>query len=250
MGGKRVRHATGFMVSDCEVLTVKHAAGRVPTALGRRLYFAQGQRSGRRSSGTVIAEGDLDLVANWFSGDRSGDWLLLRLDQCLGRDIGYVSLSSRPFYLSGHWAPQKPYLQSAGFPVGRRWRDGITRDPRCRIRAFHNVQQFNDCAAHPGNSGSPLFVIQGSGSTAKVTVFAMQSTSTITGRVEPWRLDRSSVAVAIDHIAPQLAPFLTKADSSRTAMTQMDQRAEPGRLMSAMARKQTFERSSTKHTMD
>ena len=38
-GGKRVAHATGFLVSDCHVLTVKHAAGRVGNVVGRRMTF-------------------------------------------------------------------------------------------------------------------------------------------------------------------------------------------------------------------
>ncbi len=189
-GGSGVGHATGFLISDCEVLTVKHAAGRVSSALGRRLRFARAAKDGRSSKGTVVAEGNLDLIVDWFGRDRRGDWLLLRLDRCLGRESGHVRLSPIPFYRSGFWSPGSPALQSAGFP-GRRWRGGITRDPHCRIRASRESLHFNDCAAQPGNSGSPLFVVSDRGAGAELTVFAMQSLTVVSGGVEAWRLDHA-----------------------------------------------------------
>jgi hypothetical protein len=207
-GGKGITRATGFLVSDCEVLTVKHAAGRVRGAIGRRMRFTQAGEGGLTSDGTVIAEGNLDLVRAWGSPERRGDWLLLRLDQCIGRAIGHVTLSPMPFSRSGYWAPGTPDLESAGFPVGRRWRDGITRDPRCRIRASRRGMHLNDCAARSGFSGSPLFVRDGSG--APLMVFAMQSAAPIAGLPAPWRLGQSNLAIALDDIWPQVAPHLTK----------------------------------------
>ena len=207
-GGQGVGYATGFLISDCEVLTAKHAVGRVPSALGRRLRFAQAVRGGRRSSGTVIAQGEFDLASGSGDAELEGDWLLLRLDRCIGRELGHATLSATTFYRSAHWALGSPIIASAGFPIGRPWRDGITRDPRCRIRAWRLRQLFHDCVGGPGSSGSPLFVIGHGGA---LTVFAMQVAGPTPAAIRPGFLGNASTAIAVDGIMPQVAPLLTNA---------------------------------------
>ena len=93
-GGKGVAYTTGFLVGDCHVLTVKHAAGRVARVAGRRMTFRLpfAGRDGA-SAGHVVAAGDLDLVADPDRLDRSEDWLLLRLDRCLGTRFGSLALA-------------------------------------------------------------------------------------------------------------------------------------------------------------
>src|SRR5687768_2152929 len=96
-GGRGVAYATGFLVDDCHVLTVKHAAGRVAAVAGRRMNFTlpfAGPEGA--SAGSVVAAGDLDLVADPNRLDRSQDWLLLRLDHCLGRRFGSLALAPEP----------------------------------------------------------------------------------------------------------------------------------------------------------
>lgn len=208
-GGHRIAYATGFLIGDCEALTVKHAAGRIATALGRRMRFTQVGVGAQSSRATVIAEGSLDLVRDWVLADRDGDWLLLRLDRCLGRESGHASLSSTPLSKTQYWKPDGPGLQSAGFPIDRRRRDGITRDPHCRVRMARQGQLFNDCAALPGNSGSPLFAIEATRGQRQLIVFAMQSTATAPETAEQYSQGRASVAVSVADIIPVVAPLLT-----------------------------------------
>lgn len=204
------RHATGFLVSECEVLTVKHAAGPVQSALGRRLRFRQAHEGGLSSRGRVIAEGDPDLSTNWWGGDRRGDWLLLRLDQCLGKDLGYVHLGTRADYWSNHFWDRSSSLQSAGLP-GPVWRRGLTRDPNCRIRAERDGMLLHDCASEPGNSGGPLFAVSDKDAGGQVTVFAMHAAAIVGAGPQPWQVERANVAVPVDDVAQKIAPFLSSA---------------------------------------
>lgn len=198
--------ATGFLVGACEVLTVKHAAGWVGNTIGRRMDFRQTGRNGYHSRGTVIAEGNLDLLKEWYSVHRLGDWMLLRLDRCLGRSIQPAKLSTKPIYWSNHWAPKSPPLQSAGFPASRNWREGITRDPDCRVVMIINGQYYNDCAARPGNSGSPMFAFESQGTGRMLVVFAMHSASQNSAIVPT---EQKSIAIPSFLLAPLIAPLLT-----------------------------------------
>lgn len=210
-GGRRVAYATGFLVSDCHVLTVKHAAGRVARVTGRRMTFRL-PFAGREGSsrGTVIAAGELDLVADPNRLDRREDWLLLRLDSCLGRRFGALALADQPDQ-SGSF---RTFLLSAGFPVDRSWRRQLTVDPQCRVRGQPLQLMVHDCSSLPGNSGSPIFVTVQRGGRSALEVVAMHSTAAVTGGVRAYRPEDGSVATRMADILPAIRAYLSRAPGS------------------------------------
>ena len=103
-----------------------------------------------------------------YDATRAADWVLMRLDKCLGKKLGFVTLATEPPALTRD-------LKSAGYPYDRRDRGGITVDPACRIAGTRQRVWLNDCAALAGNSGSPIFSeIEQNGRTV-LYVYAMQS---------------------------------------------------------------------------
>ena len=208
-GGKGVAYATGFLVSDCHVLTVKHAAGRAATVVGRRMAFrlpfagAEGA-----SAGSVVAAGGLDLVGDPNRLDRREDWLLLRLDRCLGKRFGSLSLV-------GHAEQSHPYrtappaaLFSAGFPIDQSWRRQLTIDPECHLRGEPLNLFVHDCSSLPGNSGSPIFATVWRDGRAVVAVLAMHSTAADTRRILPFRGEDGSVATRMTDVLPAIRAYL------------------------------------------
>lgn len=209
-GGKGVAYTTGFLVGDCHVLTVKHAAGRVATVAGRRLRFRLpfAGRDGR-SAGSVVAAGNLDLIGDPNRLDRSQDWLLLRLDRCLGKRFGTLALVDRPGQ-SGRFRTF-PALISAGFPTDRSWRRQLTVDPQCRIRGVSGQLLVHDCSSLPGNSGSPIFAAVWRDGRATLEVLAMHSTAAVTSRVLAFRGEDGSVATRMADVVPAIRAHLPSA---------------------------------------
>lgn len=215
--------ATAFLVGDCEVLTARHASGKRSTAIGQRLMFARPGAEDGGSSGTVVAEGEFDPRHHRHPADYQGDWMLLRLERCLGR--GGVAVQLNPVSIS--WPRSSPTMQSAGFPGQRRWRKGITRDPACRVRMVINGICQNDCAALPGDSGSPLFTLEGEGDQRRMIVYAMQVAADHWPGVQPWQVSRANLAIDASVIAPLIAPFLTR--SKQQAGTERRRTDDPDR---------------------
>jgi V8-like Glu-specific endopeptidase len=164
-------YATGFLVDACHVLTVQHVFGSKHSAVGRPAYFAVGgpKLGGwQMSRGVVEAEGGLDRSADGPPSTqvRTSDWVLLRLQTCLGRRFGHVRLTDRMP------APEES-ISMAGYPGDKPIGMGVTLDPSCRVRAIQQLILFNDCSALPGNSGSPLFRIAEENGKRVLEVFAM-----------------------------------------------------------------------------
>lgn len=213
-GGRGIAYATGFLVDNCHVLTVKHAAGRVATVAGRRMRFHLPLASPDSvSAGSVVAAGALDLVADPNRLDRSQDWLLLRLDRCLGRRFGSLALEEHgPDRRANSGA-----LFSAGFPNDQPRRRQLTIDPACRVRGGSGPVMIHDCSSHPGNSGSPIFAIISRGGRLVIAVLAMHATATVTRRILPFRGEDANVATRMADILPSIRRFLSPtAPTART----------------------------------
>lgn len=199
--------ATAFFVSQCEPLTVKHAAGHVKTPMGLRMHFNRPGIDRTATRGTVIAEGSHDLVNDWLGADRRGDWMLIRLDRCIGRsrdvvDVNLVSLKG---------PTEATSMQSAGFPVTRAWTEGVSRDPPCRVGRIDKGLYRNDYSTLPGDSGGPLFVIDVRSPERPLKVYAMQAGSGDQwSKVQPWNPARANIAIDTAAIAPLIEPPLTR----------------------------------------
>lgn len=208
-GGKGIAYTTGFLVSDCHVLTVKHAVGRVANVAGWRLRFRLpfAGRDGS-SAGSVVAAGNLDLIVDPNRLDRSQDWLLLRLDRCLGKRFGSLSLADRPEQ-SGSFRTFS--LFSAGFPTDRSWRRELTVDPQCRVRGALNRLLVHDCSSLPGNSGSPIFTAVWRDGRPSIEVLAMHSTAAVSKRILAFRGEDGSVATRMADVLPAIRAHLSSA---------------------------------------
>lgn len=217
-GGKAVAYATGFLVTQCHVLTVKHAAGRVANVTGRRMRFSlpfAGEEG--TSVGTVVLAGSLDLVADPNRLDRSEDWLLLRLDHCLGTRFGFLALGDQADKSGPFRTPSHDALFSAGFPIDRSWRRQLTIDPQCRARRVSGPFLVHDCSSLPGNSGSPIFTTAWRDGHPRVEVVAMHSTAAVTNRIRPYRGEDGGMATRIADLLPAIRAYLDPT-SPRSAL--------------------------------
>lgn len=226
-GGRGIAYTTGFLVGDCHVLTVKHSAGRVAIVSGRRLRFRL-PFAGREgaSAGTVVAAGDLDLVADPNRLDRSQDWLLLRLDRCLGKRFGSLALVDQPDQSSPLRTSGNRALLSAGFPIDRSWRRQLTLDPQCRVRGVSGQLLVHDCSSLPGNSGSPIFTTVWREGRASLIVVAMHSTAAVTKRILAFRGEQGSVATRMVDVLPAIRAHLS-SPSALAARTGQSGRTLP-----------------------
>lgn len=189
------RRATGFLVSDCHVLTVKHVFSEVREPRGRRFGFRAVMAPGAPfSRGTAVAAGDSRADLRTSAG-RSGDWMLLQLDTCLGRSLGHVLVAERPPMFRSTAASGYSELRSAGYPRHRR--AGLVLDPSCAIRGYRAAEWLHDCAALPGNSGSPIFREVRSQAKARLEVFAMVSAGHLWKMPVPYDHDYSNTAIPL-----------------------------------------------------
>ena len=167
-------YETGTLVDECHVLTSQHIFGDRRSPIGKRLTFtgAVGSKQQVSSGGTVVAAGGLEnyRAADQLREARGNDWLLLRLDACLGRILGYAKLHEGPAT-----AFELKSVENAGYPMDRSRRSGLTVDPSCEIRAIHTLVWLHDCATLQGNSGGPIFRLFIVGGMQQLEVFAIES---------------------------------------------------------------------------
>jgi V8-like Glu-specific endopeptidase len=163
-------YATAFLVDDCHALTVQHVFGEHAPAKGRGAIVAFNvagpPSSWATTRATAVAEGGIETNTASGIGARVNDWALLRLSKCLGKTYGHVRLSAR---LPASADP----IGIAGYPDDRQFSEGLSIDTGCHVRAQRSLTLLHDCAALPGNSGSPLFRIVEENGTPILAVFAM-----------------------------------------------------------------------------
>lgn len=151
--------ATGFLLSECHVLTVQHAVSRTVHRQGKRVQFRAvmtgNGRSPRESGGTVIAAGgpaESDVAKHPLVG-RSSDWALSRLDRCLGSKEGYVEFAQKVGSEYGK------VLRSAGFPRDRQSVvDALIFEPILpgpRVSSCRDSRRFAPGPNHPARSREP-----------------------------------------------------------------------------------------------
>ena len=168
---------TAFLVSRCHIVTAYHVAfekGRNPVTgsveplrgkVGQAAEFAIGPDP--KSPGTFATHARATVVAFGNFSDRSfgstaGDWAILRLNECLGKQFGFLKVA-RP----GRENPMpRGELMTIGFPRSRAGGAGITVETGCRARDHGPVAGLVgvDCAFESGMSGGPVLERQTDGS--------------------------------------------------------------------------------------
>lgn len=204
-GAPQSRYATATLVRECYALTSQHIFGTRESPLGKRVWFTGGigSRHRLRSAGTVVAVGGMDRFqgpANEYEA-RARDWLLIRLDQCLGRVFGTAKLTSPSR------ASQLVGVQDAGFPIDRKQTEGLTIDPSCSIRSVWTLVWLHDCATRTGNSGGPIFRIVGGAATKHLEVYAIESGGWQDDKVYPFNAANANQATPASQILPYVQPF-------------------------------------------
>lgn len=209
-----LRATTGFLVDDCHVLTTQAAMNGNKSPVGSHVRFRLGLRTPyyRSTRGTIVAfGGQTDRIRATESQIERGahDWLLVRLDQCVGRTFGHVALKSGPF---------SPYefrdLNSASWPRERGKTRGVSIDPSCMVLYSRGPMWVNDCATTRGDAGAPIFRIVGTGPGQQMTVYAMQSAGSKAKKPVETGTGYENQAIPMSVIAPQIERYLS-VDASR-----------------------------------
>lgn len=207
-------YGTGVLIADCYALTAQHIFGDRYSPIGRRLKFIGSVGSGRsiKSKGTVVAVGGLEQSARAAEPyeARARDWILIKLDICLGSYLGSATLVANPP------ANELTGLQSAGFPMDRSRSIGLTIDPSCGIRSVRPLVWLNDCAALGGNSGSPIFRITGSGQRHRMEVYAIQSAAVRKRTILPFAMEYANQATPAWAILPHILSWIRPRKNLRS----------------------------------
>lgn len=198
------RYTTGFLIGECHVMTVQHLLGGSESPIGKRVSFTGGLTTKRSqtSSGTVVAAGGLEDYSGYdaksgskrYEAARSHDWMVLKLDTCIGSTLGYAELVAA--------IPAQP-VKIAGFPNSL-LREPLKVDPSCKIRMRTKRLFLHDCAARPGNSGSPIFVEKRLPNKTVLEVYAMQSAGW-DGAIRPFSWAQANIATPVAQFLPSIA---------------------------------------------
>ncbi|MGE3719987.1 MAG: serine protease [Bauldia sp.] len=205
---------TGFMVSPCYALTTHHVAfgddEKATIAEGEtQFHVAEADGFGTRPVGAKPAVWGPYLR----TGNDADDWALMRLDECVGRETGWLELADSTEELP------RDRLFIAGFPFDREdrflWSSGGCRlfrpdpgDPESGDTFYHN------CASVSGNSGGPLFTATGNG----LLVYAINEAEFASGpRVfGRYAETRANIAVDIRYVLPHIRDIIAE-DAAGTA---------------------------------
>jgi Trypsin-like peptidase domain len=138
---------TGFLISDCHVLTSRH--GWNNKSLDSKVLFYIG--TGKIDSFEKEVTAKLVVWGKPKLGfpEVVGDWAILELDDCVGRKFGYYPIHPSP----EDWTEQTVTI--AGYPGDRDYRQGLTLAKDCPVKQLWEVITSN-CIAKPGSSGSPI----------------------------------------------------------------------------------------------
>ena len=169
-------HGTAWLSGECLITTNYHVAffksrkedGRVITTRAKRgvaLDFHVDLQAGRTKSFAKTIRAEVIDFGNYMPGDTTGafeDFVLLKLDQCIGQDLGFLEVKSP----SLEYERPKGDLMMIGYPQDRWTAPGITVETGCK--AHHESAGIGgatlDCSSMPGSSGSPVLQRQGDGS--------------------------------------------------------------------------------------
>lgn len=167
---------TAFLVGECHVMTAFHSAFFRDAQAISGNELAGGPRTGRalsfhigpdpvkpglfrsRSVARVVDFGNYHPLA---ARGMTGDWAILELEDCLGREYGYLA-HLRPS--TGDYLPRGS-LMTISFPYSGWNRAGVAVEEGCRAREAGPVTGLIavDCAFEAGMSGGPVLERQPDG---------------------------------------------------------------------------------------
>lgn len=215
--GLLVEHfGTGTLIDQCDVLTSQHIFDLGASPIGKRVNFTAGVGTVDQASsrGTVVLSGGREgyQSANEQYEAVAHDWVLVRLDTCLGAIFGYAKLRAWP-----RGADALAHLRSIGYPMDRDRHAGATLDPSCKVSGVYVFVWLNNCATLPGSSGGPLFRLSASDHGAVMEIYAIQTAGFAKGSDPILWTGNANQATPVAMILPFLQPYLSRM--SRAVMT-------------------------------
>lgn len=167
---------TGWLTSDCLVVTAKHVITGSDdrprrSAIGVQVSFYVGNSPSQdksfayQSTGVVVDAGE--------SGNSiSDDWALIKLDDPLGKKVGTIAT----WQYTVEEALTCTALEVAGYP-GSKSVDQLWWQSRCPLeKDLSSEWQFIlRCPATPGNSGGPLLCRESNGDLLAIGIIASRS---------------------------------------------------------------------------
>ena len=205
------RYGTGTLIDECHVLTAQHVLGLEGSPIGARARFtgALGTADEVTSEGTVVAAGGREAYPAQSFEALARDWVLIRLDTCLGARLGFARLRTQPIEAS-----ELAHVESAGYPVGRHRRTGLTVDPSCEIRGLYALVWLNDCATLHGTSGGPIFRIIQSDGKPQLEIYAIQSAGGDERKAVPFSAASANQATPVWGILPAIQKYLSQSSNA------------------------------------
>lgn len=201
----RPRFGSGTLVSPCHVLTAHHIAFDTPGTEGGEvvsLVHLGPPRAGFPFALTLRAQAVLwgDLADHAYA-----DWALLRLERCLGPE--WQPWPLRPLAFAEALALGGT-LGSAGHPAWET-RQAVTVDPACQVHEAHGRIEgwWHDCAVSVGQSGGPIFLVDGEGHRHLVAI-VVGDFSPQREVIPAWDVRAANVAVPVANFAPLLRAVL------------------------------------------
>ena len=166
IGNKKSRGSgNAFLVSPCYAVTNQHVVfgttdpveipkEKIKTYTLTMTLVDENDSMSKRVKATPIIFGGYNRHSETPS--RLNDWALLKLDDCWGRKIGWISpwstTGGNPFDIPAHGS-----FYPRGIPS-----DVMTTAIPCKLVYEHEGHEgtvwVNDCSARPGSSGSPIFL--------------------------------------------------------------------------------------------
>jgi V8-like Glu-specific endopeptidase len=211
-GSLMEHYGTGTLIDQCDVLTSQHILTTGASAIGRRVKFTAGLGTLDQASsgGTVVLTGGRETHQSPKEHYEAvaHDWMVVRLDKCLGTTFGYAELRALPpgGDLGG--------LESLGYPVDRDRRKGATLDPSCKVSAVYTLVWLNDCATLPGSSGGPLFRLSRSQRGTAMEIYAIQTAGFGRRPNTTFWSGNANQATPVWMILPQIQPDFSRVSEA------------------------------------
>lgn len=149
---------TGFMVSECVMLTNKHVVNKDRESIrhGEEVTFKVGQSGSKSAPFTHSSKGR--VIAFGSENTRAYDWALVKLDKSIGKEVGHIQI-----YQMEDRDHMRKAIVTAGFPYDKTSRgtnfSNIYGDLDCKSQGAGSEGEFvHTCQTTGGQSGSPLLM--------------------------------------------------------------------------------------------
>lgn len=207
---------TATLVDECHVFTARHIVGATSEiedrskADGKKFVFNVGAPTAKKPfetqvNATPVAWGDYESSFH----ETHKDWMLLKLDDCVGSAdrYGHIKMEPVSIYDLGADAP----LVKAGYPRNRDLKS-IWVDETCAAKSGNTRGYlYTDCAVLAGDSGASLFVRKADGS---LRLIANQSWGIDSEDVRPEYIHRdANIGFSVKPIRSELGqhvPYLNE----------------------------------------